>query len=112
MTPVALRIGWSEGRKASASWTAAAASTRAVTAASVARPGSPPAMAERASAAAARRAPTVASAPNRASSARTAGRWRSSSIDGISLKSDIVDFRFQTSELRVHFASQKSETHI
>ena len=44
-------------------------------------------MAARTSAAAARSASTVASAPNRASSARTAGRWRSRSIDGINAES-------------------------
>ena len=75
MTPVALMTGCSDGRNSV---------SRAVTrpSASIARddrrlrpkvPASPPAMADRASAAAARRASTVASAPNRASSARTAG---------------------------------------
>ena len=56
---------------------------RAMTAVSDDSPVSPPAMAARSLAAAVRRASTVASAPNRASSARIAGRWRSSSIDGI-----------------------------
>src|SRR5438128_7419488 len=90
MTPLALMTGSSDGRKASPSRVAAAASIQATTDGSVDNAPSPPAMAPRTSAAAARRAFTVASAPNRASSARTAGRWRSCSIEGINLKSDIA----------------------
>ena len=54
---------------------------------------SPLSIAPRTDDAAARSAPMVASAPNSASSARTAGRCRSASIDGMTEKSGIVDWR-------------------
>jgi hypothetical protein len=84
-TPVALMTGASDGRNAAASWVAVACSMPSTTSALA-----PLASARRASAAAARSAPTVASAPNRASSARTAGRCLNCSIDGMTLKSGMA----------------------
>src|SRR5437870_166264 len=93
MTPLALMTGSSDGWKASPSRLPAAASIQATTDGSVDNAASPPAIAPRTSAAAARSAPTVASAPNRASSARTAGRCLNCSIDGMTPKSGIARLR-------------------
>ena len=82
--------GCSEGRNTSPRRAAVSVSIRAMT-----TPASPidapaAAMASRAAAVPARKASMVASEPNCASSTRTAGRCRSCSIDGITLKSDIA----------------------
>ena len=59
-------------------------------------------------AAASRSASTVASAPNRASSARTAARCRSCSIDGIKLKSGIASRWQDCSDCRIRAALQSA----
>src|SRR5438093_5427310 len=92
-TPLALMTGWSDGLNCSCRRVRATCSRRSTTVPAVDRAASPRAIESRTAAAAARRAPTVASAPKRASSARIVARWRSSSIDGINLKSGIAEMR-------------------
>ena len=86
-TPVALITGSSDGRKTRLSSASVSRAIRSVTRVSVESEPSPPPMAERTAAAAPRNAMTVASVPNRVSSARTCASWRRRSMDGISLKS-------------------------